>query len=125
MMRRGADHASQHGAEEERWAEDATCVARRIAGGDGEELEQQEQKHQVECHASVQRVADKAVTHAQHLGHKPSHRAHQQTARQRLEPDRPARQAQKPGTHPKQQPGEGRRDHSAGHAEHRIDGKLG
>ena len=76
-MRHGSHHAPQHGAEEERWAKDATRVARSIAGGHREQLEQQEQQHQVECHPPVQRVADKAVAHAQHLGHKPAHPAHQ------------------------------------------------
>ena len=41
-----------------------------------------------------------------------------------MEPDRLARQEQKPRTHAQQQPCEDRRDHSAGHSQHRIDGKL-
>ena len=53
---------------------------------------------------AVERIAYKSVSNAQHLRHKPSHRAHQQSARQRLQPAPYPAVAQKPRPHSQQQP---------------------
>ena len=101
-----------------------TGVARSITGGNGEQFQNHQQQHQLECHPSVQSLADKPITYAQNLRHKPTHHADQQPAHHRLEPGRLLGEPQEPLSHTQQELREGRRNHTAGHAEHGIHRKL-
>ena len=71
-MGEGAEAASEHGAHEKRGSENAAGVAGRVAGGNGEELKDDQQKHEFEGHVAVEGVADVGVADAEDLGNEPT-----------------------------------------------------
>src|ERR1017187_8975434 len=93
MMRHGPYRAPQHRTNKQGRPKNTTRVVRSITGGDSDKLQYHQQRHQLECHASVQRLADIAITNTQNLRHKPAHQSDRQTADHGLEPDRLLREA--------------------------------
>ena len=123
-MRHCPHRTSQHRANKQRWSENTARVARSVTGGNGEKFQNHQQHHQLERHPSVQSVADKPITDAQHLRHKPTHQPDQQPARHRLQPNRFLRKSQEACPDAQQELRKGHRNHAPGHAQHCIHREL-
>jgi len=67
-----ADRAPRHRPHKQAWTEDAAGIAGRIAGGDRDDFEDQQQDHQAEGHVAVQGVAYESVPDSEDLGDEPA-----------------------------------------------------
>ena len=78
--------AAHHRADEQAGTENAAGVAGGVAGGGGDQLQHHQQRHGLDDHLAVERLAHEAVAHAQHVGEEPAQDADRQPAHRRLPP---------------------------------------
>src|ERR1051326_5251699 len=99
-MSDAADGAADHSADEQAWTKDTARISGGVRRGRRDYFQNDQERHELESHFSVQGIADVYVTDPKHFGYAPAEDSHNYPADRRPQPFSRLRKCEKAAAHP-------------------------